>query len=78
MNDGQHLPIFKMYLTVFSGLKSFDIFIEIVPEGFTKAGGHLNMSSYQYRDPRVKDKTLLRPFYLKHGNPHTYNQMSCW
>ena len=29
-------------------------------------GGHLNikMSSYKYRDPHVKDKTVLRPSYL--------------
>ena len=25
------------------------------------------MSSYQCRDPRVKDKTVLRPSYLQHG-----------
>ena len=31
-----------------------------------KRGGHLNikMSSYQYRDPHVKDKTVSRPSYL--------------
>ena len=31
-----------------------------------KSGGRLNikMSSYQYRDPHVKDKTVSRPSYL--------------
>ena len=39
-------------------------------------GGHLNMkmSSYQYRDPHVKDKTVLRLSYLSHGNPHTWER----
>ena len=27
------------------------------------------MSSYQYRDPHVKDKTVSRPFYLWQGSP---------
>ena len=33
--------------------------------------GRLNikMSSYQYRNPHVKDKTVSRPSYLLHGNP---------
>ena len=37
-------------------------------------GGRLNikMSSYQYRDPHVKGKTVWRPSYLKHGNAHTW------
>ena len=37
----------------------------------TASGGRLNikMSSYQYRDPHVIDKTVLRPFYRQHGNP---------
>ena len=37
-----------------------------------KSGGHLNikMSSYRYRDSYVKDKTVSRPSYLQHGNPH--------
>ena len=32
-------------------------------------GGGLNikMSSYQYKDPNVKDNTVLRPSYLYHG-----------
>ena len=36
-------------------------------------GDHLSikMSSYQYRDHHVKDKTVSRPSYLWHGNPHT-------
>ena len=40
----------------------------------TRPGGSLNinMSSYQYRDPSVKDKTVSRPSYLLHGNPHTW------
>ena len=31
-----------------------------------QSGGRLNinMSSYQYRDPHVKDKTVSRPSYL--------------
>ena len=34
-------------------------------------GGHLNikLSSYQYRDSYVKDKTVSRPSYRWHGNP---------
>ena len=33
-------------------------------------GGHLNikMSSYQYRDPHVKDEMALRPFYQWWGS----------
>ena len=37
-------------------------------------GGCLNikMSSYQYRDPHVKDETVSWPSYLKHGNAPTW------
>ena len=33
---------------------------------FSRSGGRLNkmMSSYQYRDPHVKDKTVSRPSYI--------------
>ena len=43
-------------------------------------GSHLNikMSSYQYRDPHVKDKTVSRPSYLQHGNPHTWERRSLY
>ena len=43
-------------------------------------GGRLNikMSSYQYGDPHVKDKTVVRPSYLKHGNPHTWERRSLY
>ena len=34
------------------------------------------MSSYQYRDPNVKDKTVSRQSYLWHGNPHTWERRS--
>ena len=34
---------------------------------------HMKVSSYQYRDPLVKDKTVSRPYYLNHGNPHTWD-----
>ena len=30
---------------------------------------NIKMSSYQYRDPHVKDKTVSRPSYLLHWNP---------
>ena len=33
---------------------------------------NIKMSSYQYRDPHVKDKTVLWSSYLEHGNPHTW------
>ena len=39
---------------------------------FKKPGGRLNikMSSYQNRDTHVRDKMVLWPYYLWHGNPH--------
>ena len=42
--------------------------------------GRLNikMSSYQYRDSHVKDKTVSRPSYLLHGNPHTLERRSLY
>ena len=36
------------------------------------------MSSYQYRDPHVKDKTVSRRSYLSHGNPHTWKRQSLY
>ena len=41
------------------GYREFGLFNETDP------GGRLNikMPSYQYRDPRVKDKTISRPSY---------------
>ena len=36
------------------------------------------MSSYQYRDPHVEDKTVLRPSYLQHGDPHTWERRSLY
>ena len=46
----------------------------------TQSGGRLNikMSSYQYRNPNVKDKTVSRPPYLEHGNPHTWERRSLY
>ena len=40
------------------------------------SGSRLNikMSSYQYRDSHVKYKTVSRPSYLQHGNPHTWER----
>ena len=35
----------------------------------------IKMSSYQYRHPHLKDKTVSRPSYLKHGNPHTWESL---
>ena len=37
-------------------------------------GDRLNMKmSHQYRDPHIKDKTVVWPSYLiYHGNPHTW------
>ena len=45
----------------------------ILEQAFMESGGRLNieMWSYQYRDPHVKDTTVLRSSYLSHGNPHT-------
>ena len=42
--------------------------------------GRLNikMPSYHYRDPHGKDKTVSRPSYLKHGNPHTWERRSLY
>ena len=47
---------------------------------YVPPGGRLNikMSSYQYRDPHVKDKTVLRPSYLYHGNPHIWERRSLY
>ena len=44
------------------------------------SGGRLNikMLSYQYRDPDVKAKTVSRPSYLEHGNPHTWERLSLY
>ena len=51
---------------------------------FTSAG-HLNMkiSSYQYRDPHVKDKTVSRPSYFNMripipGKDHLYIETGPW
>ena len=46
----------------------------------TEPGRCLNikMQSYQYRDSHVKDKTVSRPSYLKHGNPHTWERPSLY
>ena len=39
--------------------------------------GRLNIKiSYQYRDPHLKDKTISRPSYLKHGNAYTWERWS--
>ena len=38
----------------------------------------IKMSSYHYRDPHVKVKTVSRPSYLSHGNPHTRERMSLY
>ena len=37
----------------------------------TRGPFNIKMSSYQYRDSLVKDKTVSRPSYLYHGNPIT-------
>ena len=33
---------------------------------------NITILSYQYRDPHVKYKMFMRPFYLKHGNPQAW------
>ena len=45
-----------------------------------RPGGRLNtkVSSYQHRDPHVKDKTVSRPSYLQHGNSHTRGRRSLY
>ena len=37
----------------------------------------IKMLSYQYRDPRVKDKMVSPLSYLQHGNPHTWKDHLC-
>ena len=64
------LSLFLNYADTFPyACKQSYVFKNIVMQ----PGGRLNinMSSYQYRDPHVKDKTVLRLCYLLHGNPHT-------
>ena len=39
---------------------------------------NIKMSSYQYRDPHVKDKMVSRPSYFWHGNPHTWKRRSLY
>ena len=39
---------------------------------------NINMSSYQYRDYHVRDKTVSRPTYLYHGNLHIWNDGLFW
>ena len=39
---------------------------------------NIKMSSYQYRDSYVKDKTVSRPSYLWHGNPNTWERPSLY
>ena len=43
-----------------------DSSLNLLAQPLRQAGGRLNMKmlSYQYRDPHVKDKTVLRPSYL--------------
>ena len=40
----------------------------------SELGGRIiiKMSSYQYMDPHVKDRTVSRPSYLKHGSHHIW------
>ena len=47
---------------------------------YTSIRGRLKikMSSCQYRDPHVKDRTVLRPSYLWHGNTHTWERRSLY
>ena len=39
---------------------------------------NINTSSYQYRAPHVKDKTVSWPSYLLHRNPHTWERQSLY
>ena len=45
--------------------KSNHVIAQMPVKQFWRTGGRFNikMSSYQYRDPHVKDKTVSRPFY---------------
>ena len=56
------------------------IYFIIFAQHWESPGGRLNirMSSYQYRDPHVKDKTVSLPSYLWHGNPHTWRRRSLY
>ena len=44
------------------------------------SGAHLsiNILSYQKKDSHVKDKTVSRPSYLWHGNPHTLKRRTLY
>ena len=44
----------------------------------TRACLNIKMSSYQYRDPHVKNKMVSRPSYLQHGNPYTWERQSLY
>ena len=39
---------------------------------------NIKMSSYQYRDPHVKDKTVSRPSYLYYENPYMWERRSLY
>ena len=45
---------------------------------WTRGCLNIKMSSYQYSDPHVKNKTVSRPSYLKHGNPHPCKRRSLY
>ena len=60
---------FDFPLTVNQALEKIEFncaAVEPDVKNFDPSGPCLNikMSSYQYRDPHVKDKTVLRPSYL--------------
>ena len=38
----------------------------------------MNMLSYQYMDSDVDDKTVSRPSYSLHGNPHSWERRSLY
>ena len=61
-NSGTRLGIEK-------SLFGIDMGKEKAPLMIYKGRLNIKMSSYQYMDPHVKDKTVSLPSYYRHGNP---------
>ena len=55
-----------------------DIAADDLTTEWTRVRLSIKMSSNQYRDPHVKDKTVSRPSYHKHGNPYTQERRSLY
>ena len=68
----------KISAIICSCLQPYVIFIARELSSLPGGGLNIKMSSYQYRDSHVKDKTVSRPSYLLHGNPHTLERRSLY